>query len=233
MKASSSILTKVFLQLMVLFSVQQAAAFYDPELGRWLSRDPIGEDGGINLYGYVGNDPVNGVDPLGLYCYPRDFIGPIQPGDSYVGNGMFSTLQADGSFVDSAIETVDNQGLQPSLLGDALLPGGGLLFGPGKGLRMCASQATPRLSSLTRGQLGRMISESQRTALKKLFGTGPEGARKSLASLRAGGRLPEGLTRKTLEIYREVARKTIADGDDLIGTQAERLKLIEEALGLL
>jgi RHS repeat-associated protein len=32
----------------------------------WLSRDPIGEDGGINLYGYVDNSPVNDIDPEGL-----------------------------------------------------------------------------------------------------------------------------------------------------------------------
>lgn len=38
---------------------------YDAELGRWLSRDPIEEEGGINLYGYVGNDPMNWVDPFG------------------------------------------------------------------------------------------------------------------------------------------------------------------------
>ena len=40
---------------------------YDANMARWLSRDPIAEAGGINLYGYVGNDPVDTVDPLGLW----------------------------------------------------------------------------------------------------------------------------------------------------------------------
>jgi len=39
---------------------------YDADLGRWMSRDPIAELGGINLYGYVGNSPVDSIDPLGL-----------------------------------------------------------------------------------------------------------------------------------------------------------------------
>jgi RHS repeat-associated protein len=42
---------------------------YTPAIGRWLTRDPIGEEGGINLYGYVDNDPVNTVDPFGLWSY--------------------------------------------------------------------------------------------------------------------------------------------------------------------
>ena len=46
-----------------------AGRYYDPELGRFISRDPIGLAGGdANLYRYAGNNPVNGVDPLGLYC---------------------------------------------------------------------------------------------------------------------------------------------------------------------
>src|SRR5690606_2816826 len=40
--------------------------FYHPSLGRWISRDPIGERGGVNLYTFVGNDGVNGMDVFGL-----------------------------------------------------------------------------------------------------------------------------------------------------------------------
>ncbi len=43
--------------------------FYDPNLQRWISRDPIGEDGGFNLYGFIGNDPMGMLDPWGLESY--------------------------------------------------------------------------------------------------------------------------------------------------------------------
>jgi len=40
--------------------------YYTSELGRWLSRDPIGEDGGLDLYAYVENRAGNAVDPVGM-----------------------------------------------------------------------------------------------------------------------------------------------------------------------
>jgi len=42
------------------------ARYYDPQIGRFITPDPIGFKGGINFYSYVKNSPINFIDPLGL-----------------------------------------------------------------------------------------------------------------------------------------------------------------------
>jgi RHS repeat-associated protein len=44
--------------------------FYDPNLQRWLNRDPLQELGGMNLYGFVGNNPLHSIDPWGYEDKP-------------------------------------------------------------------------------------------------------------------------------------------------------------------
>ena len=58
--------------------VYYRARWYDPQAGRFLSEDPIGLEGGLNLYAYVENDPVNHADPLGLQRQStrKTFCGP-------------------------------------------------------------------------------------------------------------------------------------------------------------
>ena len=54
---------------------EMGARYYDPREGRFLSKDPIGFDGGdVNLYGYTSNNPINLVDPEGL-CVEDACVG--------------------------------------------------------------------------------------------------------------------------------------------------------------
>ena len=69
--------------------------YYDPDVGRFLTPDPIGFAGGLNLYAYCGNDPVNRVDPLGLAPgAPKPEDSPKNPNAGNSGSvGEFGGLR--------------------------------------------------------------------------------------------------------------------------------------------
>lgn len=59
--------------------------FYKTDIGRWLNRDPIEENGGIGLYCFVRNRPMDQVDPLGQYYVAMN--PPPAWFDSFVDEG--------------------------------------------------------------------------------------------------------------------------------------------------
>ncbi|MBZ5598729.1 MAG: hypothetical protein LAN83_10435 [Acidobacteriia bacterium] len=74
--ASSGTLTNPFLYTGREFDQEMGFYFYraryfDQNISRFLSEDPIGLNGGVNFYRYVLNQPINNTDPFGLKCITK------------------------------------------------------------------------------------------------------------------------------------------------------------------
>ncbi len=125
--------------------------YYDPGTGRFLTRDPIGYGGGMNLYGYADGNPVNESDPSGLdpndtnggvgHLLPNanaEYSDPYQQftqgqvpeyGDNYhgmarVGGGGPSFVDAIGNFFRRIISSVKSAPSPRMQRGMVMTPGG-------------------------------------------------------------------------------------------------------------
>jgi RHS repeat-associated protein len=105
--------------------------YFDPETGRWPNRDPIEERGGVNLYGFVGNDGLNNIDFLG-YISAREIYRYIKNNAKGVIGSFWSFIK---NFSDDYAKTQSAYGID---LGYSLIAttgiGGGvnLMFFPGE-----------------------------------------------------------------------------------------------------
>lgn len=84
--------------------VRFGARDYDPDVGRWLSSDPVRFDGGINLYAYAGSDPLNRRDPSGLFfcnttSQPLVVSGGTGSGSGHTGGGYGTGTLAPGQCI--------------------------------------------------------------------------------------------------------------------------------------
>jgi len=70
--------------------------YFSPSLGRFINRDPIAESGGLNLYGFCGNNGVNGWDILGMTQSIDGIIPESPPEYTGPGNGVPAGSSADG-----------------------------------------------------------------------------------------------------------------------------------------
>ena len=98
------------------------ARYYDPNVGRFISEDPLGFGGGdVNLMAYVGNNPINRIDPLGLWYIDLNLTAGL-------GNGFSAGLQIgpSGAYLYGGVGFADGGGVSVTANTGNPSPGGNL-----------------------------------------------------------------------------------------------------------
>jgi RHS repeat-associated protein len=165
--------------------VYYSARFYSPSLGRFVNRDPMGEAGGLNLYGFCGNDGVNGIDYLGFgtitvngQTFTTDDNGNFSVnGHNYTDNGNGTiTRHGEGGSVVFGIGSTGyadwNEGgavggLDLSFLGSS---GSDQMFGPSRQPRAASNETRAFTRSVPPA-----VADSNRVApydYRKVYSTG-------------------------------------------------------------
>ena len=119
------------------------ARWYNPETGRWISKDPIGIAGGLNLYAFCGNNPVNFTDPFGLLNAgqagaaiadmagqgnPFSYTSSLSPQANALNNALNQRQNAENAYPEGTDVLIDPT-KPPGTVPPVVPPGGVLIAG--------------------------------------------------------------------------------------------------------
>ncbi len=125
--------------------------WYDPIVGRWLSKDPIGLSGGLNLYAFCCNNPMNGIDSFGR-CPDDDWMDWIHTGLDIIGT-IDPTPVVDG--VNAIIYAIEGSWNNAPMSAVASVP----YFGAVEKVAKYGVKAAKNLKRLSKGEVKALKKE--------------------------------------------------------------------------